>query len=151
MTPPLLRCLYDRLANLQSFSFKTRSVVYIFIFTMVSYFLRWTLLKTFNSIPNNYCQQTDKQLDRIACAVINTWNEARCLLLRKFYSRRILESVFVGSIVIIRNECLFSGLMGNDSEQGANKASDNRRFLLFKYCLTQDTYICPYNKKNFLF
>ena len=33
----------------------------------------------------------------------------------KIFSLNILERVFVGSIVNIRNECLFSGFMGNES------------------------------------
>ena len=43
---------------------------------------------------------------------VNTSNEAKCPLLQEFliynFSWIILERVFVGSIVNIRNECLFS-------------------------------------------
>ena len=35
------------------------------IFTMVTYFLRWTLLKFFSSFPDEQSQQKDRQLDRI--------------------------------------------------------------------------------------
>ena len=76
------------------------------IFTMVSYFLRWTLLKFFSSIPDEQSQQKVRRLGRITCAVINTSNEVKCLWLNNF-SLRILERVLVGNIVNIRNECLF--------------------------------------------
>ena len=91
------------------------------IFTMVhvSYFVRWTLLKFFDSIPDEHSQQVVRQWDRITYAVINTTNEVKCLLLWEFwiyyFSWSILERVFVGSIANIRNECLFSGFMGNES------------------------------------
>ena len=35
------------------------------IFTMVTYFLRWTLLKFFSSFPDEQSQQKVRQLDRI--------------------------------------------------------------------------------------
>ena len=86
------------------------------IFTMVAYFLRWTLLKYFSSIPDEQSQQKVRQLGRITHAVINTSNEVKCRLLWEFliynFSRRILERVFVGSIVNIRNECLFVWVHG---------------------------------------
>ena len=86
------------------------------IFTMVAYFLHWTLLKYFSSIPDEQSQQKVWQLGRITCTVINTSNEVKCSLLWEFliynFSRRILESVFVGSIVNIRNECLFVWIHG---------------------------------------
>ena len=67
------------------------------IFTMVSYFLRWTLLKFFSSFPDEQSQQKVRQLDRITCAVINTSNEVKSLLLWEFwiynFSLRILERV----------------------------------------------------------
>ena len=51
--------------------------------------------------------------------LVNTSNEVNCRLLWEIrmynFSRIILERVFVGSIVNIRNECLFSGFMGNES------------------------------------
>ena len=78
---------------------------------MVSYFLRWTLLKFFSSIPDEQSQQKVRHLGRITCAVINTSNEVECPLLLEFwinnFSRRILKRVLVGNIVNIRNECLF--------------------------------------------
>ena len=68
------------------------------IFTMVAYFLRWTLLKYFSSIPDEQSQQKVWQLGRITRAVINTSNEVKCSLLWEFlihnYSRRIFERVF---------------------------------------------------------
>ena len=81
------------------------------ILTIVSYFLRWTLLKFFSSFPDEQSQQKVRQLGRITCAVINTSNEVKCPLLWEFwidnFSQRILGGVFVGGIVNIRNECLF--------------------------------------------
>ena len=38
---------------------------YVIIFTMVTYFLRWTLLKFFSSFPDEQSQQKVRQLDRI--------------------------------------------------------------------------------------
>ena len=78
---------------------------------MVSYFLRWTLLKIFSSIPDEQSQQKVRQLDRITCGVIDTSNEVKCPLLWEigiynFYGR-ILERDFIESIVNIRNECIF--------------------------------------------
>ena len=74
-------------------------------------FLRWTLLKLFSSIPDEQSQQKVRQLDRITCVVIYTSNEVKFPLLWEFwiynFSRRKLEKFFVGSIVNIRNECLF--------------------------------------------
>ena len=89
---------------------------YHLIFTMVAYFLRWTLLKLFSSIPDEQSQQKVRQLGRFTRAVINTSNEVKCPLLWEFwiynFSRRILVRVFVGSIVNIRNECLFVWVHG---------------------------------------
>ena len=89
---------------------------HINIFTMVSYFLRWTLLKIFSSFPDEQSQQKVRQLGRITCAVINTSNEVKSPLLWEFwifnFSLRILERSWVGSIVNIRNECLFFWVHG---------------------------------------
>ena len=64
---------------------------------MVSYFLRWTLLKFFSSFPDEQSQQKVRQLDRITCAVIYTSNEVKSPLLWEFwiynFSLRILERV----------------------------------------------------------
>ena len=64
---------------------------------MVTYFLRWTLLKFFSSFPDEQSQQKVRQLDRIPCAVINTSNEVKNPLLWEFwiynFSLRILERV----------------------------------------------------------
>ena len=43
-----------------------------------------------------------------------------------YFARRILEGVFVGGIVNIRNECLFSRFMGNESQCGTNKSREPR-------------------------
>ena len=51
---------------------------------MVAYFLRWTLLKYFCSIPDEQSQQKVRQLGRITHAVINTSNEIKCRLLWEF-------------------------------------------------------------------
>ena len=104
--------------HLQDFSvlYWVDRVVHMLIFTMVSYFLRWTLLKLFSSFPDEQSQQKVQQLGRITCAVINISHEVKCTLLWGFWiynvSRRILERVFVGSIVNIRNECLFFWVHG---------------------------------------
>ena len=86
------------------------------IFTMVSYFLHWTLLTFFCPFPDEQSQQKVRQLSRITSLVINTSNEVKCPLLWEFwiynFSRIILESVFVGNIVNIRNECLFFWVHG---------------------------------------
>ena len=67
------------------------------IFTMVSYFLRLTLMKFFSSFPDEQSQQKVRQLCRITCAVINTSNEVKSPLLWEFwmynFSLRILERV----------------------------------------------------------
>ena len=60
-------------------------MVYLQIFTMVTYFLRWTLLKFFNSFPDEQSQQKVRQLDRFTCTVINTSNEVKSPLLWEFW------------------------------------------------------------------
>ena len=95
---------------------------------MVSYFLCWTLLKFFNIIPNN--QSTSSlAVGQITCAMFNTSNEVSCTILWEFWihyiSQRILKRVFVGSIVNIMNECLFSGFMGEWIE------AQNKKILWF--------------------
>ena len=69
--------------------------------------------------------------------MINTTNEVKCPLLWIFwiynFSRRILEKVFVGSIVNIRNECLFfldSWGMNRSAEQ-TNRSRTALRFTRF--------------------
>ena len=42
---------------------------------MVSYFLRWTLLNFFGSIPDEQSQQKVRRLGWITCVVIDTSNE----------------------------------------------------------------------------
>ena len=67
------------------------------IFTMVTYFLRWTLLNFFSSFPDEQSQQKVRQLDRITCALIITSNEVKSPLVWEFwiynFSLRILERV----------------------------------------------------------
>ena len=115
----------------------TNPCKYTCIFTMVSYFLCWALLKIFSSFSNAQSQQKVRQWSRITCAVINTSIEAKCPLLWEFwiynFSRRILERVFVGSIVNIRNECLFSlGSWGmNRSAEQTNRTRNASRFTRF--------------------
>ena len=58
---------------------------HLIIFTMVSYILRWTLLKFFSSFLDEQSQQKVRQLDRITCAVINTTNEVKSPLLCEFW------------------------------------------------------------------
>ena len=74
------------------------------IFQFIS---RWTESRKSSAVGPNHC------------AVINTSNEVKSPLLWEFwiynFSLRILEGSFVGNIVNIRNECLFSGFMGNES------------------------------------
>ena len=112
------------------------SSIYKQIFTMVSYFLRRTLLKFFSSIADEQSQQKVRRLGRITCAVINTSNEVKCRLLWEFwinnFSRRILERVLVGNIVNIRNECLFLGSWGiNRSAEQTNHTRTASRFTRF--------------------
>ena len=104
---------------------------------MVSYFLRWTLLKFFSSFSDEQSQQKVRQWSRITCVVINTSIQVKCPLLWEFwiynFSRRILETFFVGSIVNIRNECLFSlGSWGmNRSAEQTNRTRTASRFTRF--------------------
>ena len=98
---------------------KNLPVFHWIILTMVTYFLRWTLLKFFSSFPNEQSQQKVRHLDRITCAVINTSNEVRARYCGNFkfiiFLWEFLKGSLVGSIVNIRNECLFSVFMGNES------------------------------------
>ena len=77
------------------FSFTTSGQ--LSILTMVTYFLRWTLLKFFSSFPDEQSQKKVRQWNRITCAVINTSNEVKSPLLWEFwiynFSLRILERV----------------------------------------------------------
>ena len=104
---------------------------------MVSYFLRWTLLTFFSSIPDKQSQQIVPQWGRITCAAINTSIEVQCPLLWEFwiynFSQRILERVCVGSIVNIRNECLFFWVHGgmNRSAEQTNHPRTASRFTRF--------------------
>ena len=88
----------------------------VVIITIVTYFLRWTLLKFFSSFPDEQGQQKVRQLDRITCAVINTSNEVKSPLLWEFWIYIFLwefkKGSLVGSIVNIRNESLFFRVHG---------------------------------------
>ena len=92
-----------------------------------------------------------RQLGRITRAVIYTSNEVKCQLLWEFwiynFSRRILGRVFVGIIKHIRNKCLFSGFMGNESYRGTNKSSKNR-FAVHAICLSRTTIHSPWTQKK---
>ena len=67
-------------------------------------------LKFFHSILDEQLSTSSSTVRQITCAVINTLNEIKCPLLPEFliynFSLRILESVSIGNIVNIRNECL---------------------------------------------
>ena len=49
-------------------------------------------------------------------------------------SQTILGRVFVGSIENIRNELLFSGFIGNESDRGTKKSPENPFSVLFVPC-----------------
>ena len=110
---------------------------YIWIFTMVSFFLRWTLLKFFDSFPDNKSHEVVPAVGQITRAVICTWNDVKYLLLWKFWIynvyRRILGRVLVGNIVNIRNECLiFLGSWGmNRIAEQTNRTRTASRFTRF--------------------
>ena len=102
------------------------------IFTMVAYFLRWTLLKIFSSFPDEQSQQKVRQLDRITAQWLIHQMKLRARYCGNFefiiFSLRILERV--GSIVNIRNECLFSG------------------FAVHAICLSRATIHSPWTQKK---
>ena len=107
------------------------------IHTMISYFLRWTLLKISSRFPINHGQQTVRQLSESHMQWLIHQMSARYCRNFEFmtdFSQRILERVFVRSIVIIRNEYFFS--MGNESERGINKSSENH-FAIHAICLSR--------------
>ena len=124
-----------------------------YLFTMVSYFLRWTLLKFFSSFSDEQSQQKVRRLGRITCVVINTSNEVKCPLLWEFwinnFSRRILKRVLVGNIVNIRNECLFFWVHGgmNRSAEQTNHPRTASRFTRF-VCSRYDSYPHEPRKKD---
>ena len=64
-----------------------------------------------------------------------------------YFARRILEGVFVGGIVNIRNECLFSRFMGNESQCGTNKSHENR-FAVHAICLFRTAIHFPWTEKK---
>ena len=78
-------------------TYKTNTIhfdVEILIFTMVSFFLRWTLLKFFSSFPDEQSQQKVRHLGRITCVVINTSNEVMCPLLWKSLNLKLFSGNF---------------------------------------------------------
>ena len=118
------------------------SEIHFLIFTMVSYFILWTLLKLYDSFPDKYSHQVVPVVGQITRAVIKLWE----FWIYNVY-RRILGRVFVGNIVNIRNECLFSGFMGNESERGTNKSSENR-FTVHAICLSCTLIHSPWIQKK---
>ena len=107
------------------------------IFTMVSFFLRWTLLKFFSSIPDEQSQQKVRQSDRITRVVINTSDEVKCPLLWDFwmynFSRGILERFFVGRYCKYKEwVSFFLGSWGmNRSAEQTNRPRTASRFTRF--------------------
>ena len=96
------------------------------IFTIVLYI--------FESIPND-CKVNN--FEQVVCH-LGKWhalwfirNEIKCPLqweiLIYYFSQGILERVFVGSIVDVRNECPLSWSMGNESGCRTNKLSKNNQ------------------------
>ena len=138
MVPRFVRAKFSR-STWKSWSNQNQHFGYIhyLIFIIVSYFLRWTLLEYSSQFPINHGQQVVRRLGK---AVINTWNEVKCPLQREFwiynFSRRILERAFVGNVVFIMNECLFSGFIwGWIGAQ--NKTSSENSFLVHAICLSR--------------
>ena len=129
------------------------TLFHLIIFTMVSYFLRWTLLKFFSSFSDEQSQQKVRRLGRITRVVINTSNEVKCPLLWEFwinnFSWRILKRVLVGNIVNIRNECLFFWVHGgmNRSAEQTNHPRTASRFTRF-VCSRYDSYPHEPRKKD---
>ena len=86
------------------------------IFTMVTYFLRWTLLKFFSSFPDEQSQQKVRQLDRITAQWLIHQMKLRAFYCGNFefiiFLWEFEKGSFVGSIVDIRNECLFFWVHG---------------------------------------
>ena len=64
-----------------------------------------------------------------------------------YFARRVLEGIFVGGIVNIRNECLFSRFMGNESQCGTNKSHENR-FAVHAICLFRTAIDFPWTEKK---
>ena len=90
--------------------------IYISIFTMVTYFLRWTLLKFFSSFPDEQSQQKNRQLDRITAQWLIHQMKLRARYCGNFefiiFLWEFKKGSLVGSIVNIRNECLFFWVHG---------------------------------------
>ena len=119
---------------------------------MVSYFLRWTLLNFFDSIPDKYSHQIVPAVRQITHAVINTWNDVKYPLLWEFWiyniHRRILGRVLIGNIVNIRNECLFFWVHGgmNWSVEQTNRPRTASRFTRLVRPMIQ--FIPPWTQKK---
>ena len=64
-----------------------------------------------------------------------------------YFARWILEGIFVGGIVNIRNEYLFSRFMGNESQCGTNKSHENR-FAVHAICLFRTAIHFPWTEKK---
>ena len=109
---------------------------------MVSFFLRWTLLNLFSSIPDEQSQQKIRQSGRITCAGIHTSNAVKYPLLWEIwiynFSRRILERVFVGHIVNIRNGFLFFSFF----------FLVHLEWIVARICLSRTTIHSPWTQKK---
>ena len=118
----LLRCI----------RYKTRILtdVYVTIFTMVTYFLRWTLLKFFNSFPDEQSQQKVRQLDRITAQWLIHQMKLRARYCWNFESSHSLEALKYKEWV-----SFFLGSWGmNRSAEQTNRPRTASRFTWF---------ICP--------
>ena len=92
---------------------------------MVSYFLHWTLLKIFNSIPDNHCQQVAQQLGKSHAQ----WLIHKMMLSTHYcgnFAFIILERVLVGSIVNIGISVFFFFVHGEWIGVRTKKLSENR-------------------------
>ena len=102
----------------------------------------------FVSIPDEPRSTSSLAVGQITRAVINTYYEVKCLLLWAFWiynvSWRILERVFVGNIVNIRNEWLFQGSWGiNQRTEQTNCLRSGSRNL---FVLRSDSF--PWTQKK---
>ena len=64
-----------------------------------------------------------------------------------YFARRILEGIFVGGIVNIRNECLFFSVHGKWIKCGTNKSHENR-FAVHAICLFRTAIHFPWTEKK---
>ena len=116
--------------------------------------LRWTKWKFLVSIPDEPRSSSSLAVGKITHAVINASYIKWCFKLPVTagfwiynFSQRILERVFVGNIINIRNDCLFSGFLGNESEHRTNKLPENC-FAVHTICLSCGQIHFPWTKKK---